>query len=34
MDLEQQEPWFVVLERDLPEDDPEDVSYEVRCCGC
>ncbi|OWK56322.1 hypothetical protein RLOC_00006616, partial [Lonchura striata] len=27
VDLEQQEPWFVVLERDLPEDDPEDVSY-------
>nr|XP_041566925.1 uncharacterized protein LOC115490886 [Taeniopygia guttata] len=28
VDLEQQEPWFVVLKRDLPEDDPEDVSYE------
>ncbi|XP_068029862.1 uncharacterized protein [Anomalospiza imberbis] len=26
--LEQQESWFVVLERDLPEDDSEDVSYE------
>ncbi|XP_038019401.1 uncharacterized protein LOC119712370 [Motacilla alba alba] len=26
--LEQQESWFVVLERDLPEDDPEDLSYE------
>ncbi|XP_064590346.1 uncharacterized protein LOC135458860 isoform X1 [Zonotrichia leucophrys gambelii] len=26
--LEQQESWFEVLERDLPEDDPEDFSYE------
>ncbi|KAL9824242.1 uncharacterized protein GJ701_015356 [Geothlypis trichas] len=26
--LEQQESWFQVLERDLPEDDPDDVSYE------
>ncbi|CAN8201566.1 unnamed protein product [Coccothraustes coccothraustes] len=26
--LEQQESWFVVLERDFPEDDPEDLSYE------
>ncbi|KAF2986558.1 hypothetical protein EK904_011460, partial [Melospiza melodia maxima] len=26
--LEQQESWIEVLERDLPEDDPEDFSYE------
>ncbi|POI30383.1 hypothetical protein CIB84_005867 [Bambusicola thoracicus] len=27
--LEEQESWVVVLEKDLPEDDPEDLSYEV-----
>ncbi|KFW86586.1 hypothetical protein N305_11888, partial [Manacus vitellinus] len=26
--LEEQESWFVVLERDLPEDDSEDLTYE------
>uniref|UniRef100_A0A8C9FC84 Uncharacterized protein n=1 Tax=Pavo cristatus TaxID=9049 RepID=A0A8C9FC84_PAVCR len=26
--LEEQESWVVVLEKDLPEDDPEDLSYE------
>ncbi|XP_040983753.1 uncharacterized protein LOC121233699 [Aquila chrysaetos chrysaetos] len=26
--LEEQESWLVVLERDLPEDDPEDMTYE------
>ncbi|KFQ94362.1 hypothetical protein Y956_16371, partial [Nipponia nippon] len=26
--LEEQESWLVVLERDLPEDDPEDTVYE------
>ncbi|KAM6040160.1 uncharacterized protein LJ206_020299 [Theristicus caerulescens] len=26
--LEEQESWLVVLERDLPEDDPEDTAYE------
>ncbi|KFV48847.1 hypothetical protein N328_01216, partial [Gavia stellata] len=26
--LEEQESWFVVLERDLPEDDSEDIPYE------
>lgn len=29
MALEEQESWVVVLEKDLPEDDPEDLSYEV-----
>lgn len=31
--LEEQVSWVVVLERDLPEDDPEDVTYEVWCSG-
>ncbi|KFV74084.1 hypothetical protein N308_15659, partial [Struthio camelus australis] len=26
--LEEQESWVVVLEKDLPEDDSEDVTYE------
>ncbi|RLV84247.1 hypothetical protein DV515_00016307 [Chloebia gouldiae] len=33
VDLEQQESWFVVLERDLPEDDPEDCSCGGACRG-
>ncbi|KFV12989.1 hypothetical protein N339_06536, partial [Pterocles gutturalis] len=28
LSLEEQESWLVVLERDLPEDDSEDVTYE------
>lgn len=32
--LEKQESWLVVLERDFPEDDSEDLTYEVRGCGC
>lgn len=30
----QEDPWFVFLERDLPEDDSDDLTYEVRCCDC
>ncbi|KFW90270.1 hypothetical protein N336_00339, partial [Phalacrocorax carbo] len=26
--LEEQESWSVILEKDLPEDDPEDITYE------
>lgn len=33
MALEEQESWFVVLERDWPEEDSDDLTYEVRCCG-